>query len=270
MPHLIARVSELVLRLGYEPDDLVIMPRGELDRREMAAYSAGWADVVDEQLPAVRRAYEQRITAAYVQGQEDGRSGRRPRLSRGPESERLSDGGGEVIPLPYVQLLRPPPEVTRVERRGERERSVADGAPLPAPALGVGSASEDALVDGDAVAAVDVGPGSDFLLSAREVREKRAVPAAGRRTVVRRNGRPSVPPLTRPQDAAGSVGNVGNVGNVANGRDKGRRAEPPDRPEQEPTGPAGRRSEERTRLSDKARALADELEGRAPDRRRDE
>ncbi|MFF7977787.1 hypothetical protein ACFZDK_01460 [Streptomyces sp. NPDC007901] len=36
LPHLIARLSELVLSFGYEPEDLVILPRGELDRREMA------------------------------------------------------------------------------------------------------------------------------------------------------------------------------------------------------------------------------------------
>ncbi|MFB7498442.1 hypothetical protein ACFC09_27780 [Streptomyces sp. NPDC056161] len=312
LPHLIARVSELVLRLGYEPDDLVIMPRGELDRREMAAYSAGWADVVDEQLPAVRRAYEQRITAAYAQGQEDGRTGRRPRASSRSEGERRSDGGGEVIPLHFVQLLRPPSELTRVERRGERERSVADGTPLPTPVFGqadrggpqgqqqgqhrqqgqqgqqgrqghrghegegsgqggagagvVHAASEEvegdwqgrAADEGPHDADAGPGPGSDTLLSAREVRERRAVPGAERRSVVRRNGRPSVPPLTRPQEAG------------ANGRDRGRRTEPPDRPPQEQTGPAGHRNEERTRLSDKARALADELEGRAPDRHRDE
>lgn len=62
--HLIARVSELVQRLGYDPQDLVVLPRGELDRRELGAYSAAWADVVAEQLPGVRRAYEERITAA--------------------------------------------------------------------------------------------------------------------------------------------------------------------------------------------------------------
>lgn len=82
LPHLIARLSELALRLGHAPDDLVILPRAELDRRALAAYSAGWADVVDEQLPAVRRAYEQRITAAYLQGQEEARTGRRPRRER--------------------------------------------------------------------------------------------------------------------------------------------------------------------------------------------
>ncbi|MFJ8490876.1 hypothetical protein ACIRBZ_21355 [Streptomyces sp. NPDC094038] len=258
LPHLIARLSELVLSFGYEPEDLVILPRGELDRRETAAYSAGWADVVDEQLPAVRRAYEQRITAAYLQGQEDARTGRRPRRARRAEGER----GGEVIPLPYVQLLRPPSELTRVGQRGERERSVADRTPWDGivdevEGLDEADDGEEAQHAEDAEDAegadgfdggADAGPGADTLLSAREVRGKRAVPAAAeRRSVVRRNGRPSVPPLKR--DASGG------------GRDKGRRAE--DRGQQEADAPA-------TRLSDKARALADELEGRAPGRRRDE
>ena len=248
LPHLIARLSELVLSFGYEPEDLVILPRGELDRREMAAYSAGWADVVDEQLPAVRRAYEQRITAAYLQGQEDARTGRRPRRARRAEGEQ----GGEVIPLPYVQLLRPPSALTRVEQRGERERSVADGTSWDGVVDEVEEVEEfagDEEVVDDADGGADAGPGADTLLSAREVRGKRAVPAAAeRRSVVRRNGRPSVPPLKR--DASGG------------GRDKGRRAE--DRGEQEAADAPGRR------LSDKARALADELEGRAPGRRRDE
>lgn len=255
LPHLIARLSELVLSFGYEPEDLVILPRGELDRRETAAYSAGWADVVDEQLPAVRGAYEQRITAAYLQGQEDARTGRRPRRARRVEGDGAQ--GGEVIPLPYVQLLRPPSALTRVERRGERERSVADGTPWD----GVVDEVEDIDVvddeDEDDIddAGADAGPGADTLLSAREVRGKRAVPAAERRSVVRRNGRPSVPPLKR--DASGG------------GRDKGRRGdggggEREQQEQQESADAPGRR------LSDKARALADELEGRAPGRRRDE
>ncbi|MEU6377509.1 hypothetical protein [Streptomyces sp. NPDC046909] len=221
LPHLIARLSELVLRLGHEPEDLVILPRAELDRRETAAYSAGWADVVDEQLPAVRRAYEQRITAAYLQGQEDARTGRRPRRARRVEGERERESGGEVIALPYVQLLRPPDELTRVEQRGERERSVADGRAADG-------------TDGTETAAE---PPAEPLLSARDVREKRAAPPE-RRPVVRRNGRPSVPPL---REGKGRRGDAGDA-----------------------------RREERTRLSERARALADELEGRAPGRRRDE
>ncbi|MER5522358.1 hypothetical protein [Streptomyces sp. NPDC002763] len=169
LAQLVARVTDLVLRLGYGPDDLVVMPRAELDRRELTAYSAGWADVVSEQLPGIRREYEVRITAAYLQGQEDARAGRRPRRTR-PSTKPEGERDGEVIPLPYVQLLEPPPAVTGVEQRGERERAVADGG-------------ADASPD----------PRADILLSAREVRERRA--ARGRRKAVRRKGRPRVPPL---------------------------------------------------------------------------
>lgn len=301
----------------------MILPRAELDRRELAAYSAGWADVVDEQLPGIRRAYEQRITAAYLQGQEDARTGRRPRRARRPEAER---GTGEVIPLPYVQLLRPPSEVTRVEERGERERSVADAAPMPAPggggaagpgvagpgaanlvpaAQGSGSVSDpdagsrarsgsgsgsglgsgsgsgpaspslsasvpasppggahDALASGGEARASHGEPSpsdavvAGVLLSAREVREKRTVPPE-RRPVVRRNGRPSVPPLARPGDPGA-------------GRDRGRRSDAGERPQEEPGEPLAVQGVERPRLSDRARALADELEGRTVGRRRND
>ncbi|WP_416977643.1 hypothetical protein [Streptomyces sp. T028] len=264
LPHLIARVSELVLRLGYDPEGLVVLPRGELDRREMAAYSAGWADMVAEQLPAIRRAYEERITAAYLQGQEDARAGRRPRRARRPDGE----SGGEVIALPYVELLRTPSEVTRVEERGERERSVADGghlpvpAPPPAPASGGTNVVESAPAEHDRAGdeSDQPSPGNsadDNALSAREVREKRPAPS-DRRQVVRRNGRPSVPPLIRPGADTGA------------GRDKERRADTAEQPSEEPADPPGTRAEERPRLSDKARALADELEGRANSRRRDD
>lgn len=240
LPHLIARVSELVHRLGHDPQDLVVLPRGELDRRELGAYSAAWADLVAEQLPGIRRAYEERITAAYLQGHEDARAGRRPRRTGRPEGER----GAEVIPLPYLQLLSPPSEVTRVEERGERERSVADGVPV----RGDGG---EALAHRGAGPSYDdeppPEPAGDPLFSAREVREvrevreKRSAPV-DRRPVVRRNGRPSVPPLTRAADT-GAV------------RDKGRR-------QQEQPEPQDARDEDRPRLSDRARVLADELEGK--------
>nr|WP_285561845.1 hypothetical protein [Streptomyces hygroscopicus] len=257
LPHLIARVSELVLSLGHAPEDLVVIPRAELDRRELAAYSAGWADVVDEELPAVRQAYEQRITAAYLQGQEDARTGRRPRRARRTEDEA---GGGEVIALPYVRLLTPPDELTRVEQRGERERTVAGGTPAPGtpggnaaddpePAAG-GNAPDDpepAAGGNDAVEPVTDTGSADILLSARELRERRPA-GSERRPVLRRNGRPSVPPLARQADAT---------------REKSRRGDPKD--------PPPGRDEDRPRLSDRARALADELEGRVPQpRRRDD
>ncbi|MFF3203024.1 hypothetical protein [Streptomyces sp. NPDC002962] len=364
LPHLIARVSELVLLLGHEPADLVVLPRGELDRRELAAYSAGWADVVDEQLPAIRRAYEERITAAYLQGQEDARTGHRPRRARRDEREREHERGGEVIPLPYVELLRPPSAWTRVEERGEHERSMADGTPVPAPSQAgqAGQAGETGETDGSkddpygdpgtanvvgtesptgTTSASDPGGGSpagdrdvrdevggaggaeagsgaegDILLSAREVRGK-GVTSSDRRPVVRRNGRPSVPPLTLPgeigaagrerarrPDGAGpaerpprerterterteqteraeragrperseQVERTGRTGRSQ----RSERADDVERPEpvepvDEPVEPQGVRDAPRPRLlSDKARALADELEGRAGGRRRDE
>ncbi|MFB7112974.1 hypothetical protein [Streptomyces sp. NPDC056291] len=292
LPHLIARVSELVLRLGYAPDELVILPRGELDRRELSAYSAGWADVVDEQLPGIRRAYEERITAAYLQGQEDARTGRQPHRARLAEAGR---GSGEVIPLPYVQLLRPPAAVTRVEERGELERSVADGTPVRGPGAGGASdvssgvpavpygreertyggggqggagvvPSASSPQPGGSAGVADAGnpssgpvsalPPAGILLSAREVRERRSAPSK-RRSVVRRNGRPSVPPLAR-------------LGDMGAGRDKGRRAEPGERLEDDPANPSAARGAERPRLSDRARTLADEPEGRPAGPRRDE
>ena len=226
LPHLIARVSELVHRLGHDPQDLVVLPRGELDRRELGAYSAAWADLVAEQLPGIRRAYEERITAAYLQGHEDARAGRRPRRTGRPEGER----GGEVIPLPYLQLLSPPSEVTRVEERGERERSVADGVPV----RGDG---------GEALSHRGAGPSYDDEPPPESESESETGPrSVDRRPVVRRNGRPSVPPLTRAADS-GAV------------RDKGRR-------QQEQPEPQGTRGEDRPRLSDRARVLADELEGK--------
>lgn len=240
LPHLIARVSELVLSHGHAPEDLVVVPRSELDRRELAAYSAGWADVVEEELPAVREAYERRITAAYLQGQEDARTGRRPRRAR---RAGAGQDGGEVIALPYVQLLSLPTELTRIEQRGERERTVVDGT----PAHGTSGEPRPTATKGDPADPADTAeaePGSaaGILLSAREVRERRPA-ASERRPVPRRNGRPSVPPLARPNDAPG----------------RARRPDPPDTPP---------RDEERPRLSDRARALADELEGRVPQPRR--
>ncbi|WP_460068566.1 hypothetical protein [Streptomyces sp. YKOK-I1] len=242
LPHLIARVSELVLSLGYDPEDLVTLPRGELDRRELAAYSAGWADMVAEQLPAIRRAYEERITVAYLQGQEDARTGRRPRVSRPAEED--DDAGGEVIALPYVELLRPPAEVTRAEERGERERSVADGGPVSVPVpvpvpvqtpLPTGSSGP---VGGGSGGSGGSGAGEPQSAAA-SVPEKRTVRSA-RRAVVRRNGRPSVPPLLRSKE---------------------RRTDAGERAQQESAA-----SEERPRLSDRARALADGLEGRGQGR----
>ncbi|GAA4819459.1 hypothetical protein GCM10023220_60300 [Streptomyces ziwulingensis] len=286
LPHLIARVSELVLRLGHDPEELVTLPRAELDRRETSAYSAGWADVVAEQLPAIRRAYEERITAAYLRGQEDARAGRRPRRARWAEGEP----GGEVIQLPYVPLLHAPAEMTRVEERGERERSVADGTAGTGGGNGAGNGAgsrngdfqpmadrpgSDGECDGDGRGRHDHGareehdgrdryrrpsgePPGGFLLSAREVRERRPA-APEQRPVIRRNGRPSVPPLERPGDT-GAVG-----------RDRGRRTETAERGVPGPSADmSGAGDDAAHRLSDRARALAEEFEGRATSGRRHE
>ncbi|MET9733796.1 hypothetical protein ABZZ79_25030 [Streptomyces sp. NPDC006458] len=256
LPHLIARVSELVHRLGYAPEELVVLPRAELDRRELAAYRAGWADVVEERLPPVRRAYEERITAAYLQGHSDARTGLRPRRARRPEAEVRrpeAEEGGEVISLPYVQLLNPPSELTRMEEHGERERTLIDEARVPSPRAPAAKDRPLSAGAGDAAA-------PDILLSAREMREKKAA-SARRRSVVRRKGRASVPPLPRPAE------------NGAARRDEGRSGESAGQPppsQQEPPPPARAGGEQRPLLSDKARALADDLEGRASGRRRDD
>ncbi|WP_320784705.1 hypothetical protein [Streptomyces sp. CRN 30] len=239
LPHLIARVSELVLRLGYDPDELVTLPRSELDRRETAAYSAGWADVVDEQLPAIRRAYEERITAAYLQGQADARTGRRPRRVR-----RMDDSsGGDVIQLPYVPLLRAPAEMTRVEQR----ESAPQGRTAPRNG-------------GSPFAPPPAESTRDALLSAREVREKRPL-AIEHRPVVRRNGRPSVPPLDLPGDPG------------AAGRDRARRTDGQDHDHDPVSGAPDAAdatgTDDSQRLSARARALADDLEQRAGGRHRD-
>lgn len=256
LPHLIARVCELVLRLGYDPGELLTLPRAELDRRETAAYSAGWSDVVAEQFPAIRRAYEERITAAYLQGQADARTGRRPHRAR-----RTEDGpGGDVIQLPYVPLLRAPAEMTR------GERGAAQPVPKPAPEPEATAPSlpspdpeprrerdRDEHEGRDGPGSPTVVPSPDVLLSAREVREKRPAPAE-HRPVVRRNGRPSVPPLDLPGDPGTA------------GRDRGRRADDPASGRQVAADAAG--TDDSRRLSKRARALADDLEGRADGRRR--
>lgn len=186
--------------------------------------------------------------------------------------------------------------------------------PTSASSPARGSHEEDRDVEDEADGAgeaggAEAGSGAegDILLSAREVRGKRVMPSE-RRPVVRRNGRPSVPPLALPGESG------------ATGRERARRpdgagtaerpprerperteqSEEPEEPEQpaqpaqpaqperaeqtddversqpvepvdEPVEPQGVRDEPRPRLlSDRARDLADELEGRAGGRRRDE
>ncbi|MEU4272968.1 hypothetical protein [Streptomyces sp. NPDC026092] len=119
LPHLFARVSELVHVSGFAPEDLVVVSRAEIDRRETAAFTAGWAEAVSDELPRIRREYERRVADAYAQGQSDARGIRRP--------QRRAEGdpdGARVIALPFARFLEPPAVVLQAEERvrGERER----------------------------------------------------------------------------------------------------------------------------------------------------
>ncbi|MFF9503067.1 hypothetical protein [Streptomyces sp. NPDC014656] len=127
LPHLFAHLSELVHRFGYAPGDLVVVPRSEVDRRETAAFTAGWAEAVSDELPRIRREYEKRVADAYAQGQEDARGIRRP--------QRRSSGGTDgarVIALPFARLLEPPAVVVEVEERVRRERESFERRAEPA------------------------------------------------------------------------------------------------------------------------------------------
>ncbi|MFD5145351.1 hypothetical protein [Streptomyces sp. NPDC058401] len=266
LPHLFARLSELVHAEGHAPEDLVVIPRSELDRRETAAFTAGWAEAMAEDLPRIRREYEKRVVDAYAAGGDAGRGGptarRGANAGTGPgvgtgEAGRRGEGA-EVIRLPFALLLDPPALVTEAEERIRRARPPVGGQPGnqdpggqdPGDRQpGVGR-SGDRQPDADhaqAAAEEPVAeepraheqPGTGTLPSAQEVREKRAVPAG--RKVVRRRGRPIVPPLravpVQPRAQAPSADS------------------PPEGPERAEAD--GRRS-----LAQKARALAQELETR--------
>lgn len=112
LPHLFAHLSELVHASGYPPGELVVIPRAEIDRRETAAFTAGWAEAVSDELPRIRQEYEKRVADAYAQGQGDARGVRRP--------QRRTDTGQEgarVIALPFAWLLEPPAAVVEAEER---------------------------------------------------------------------------------------------------------------------------------------------------------
>ncbi|MCP3760142.1 hypothetical protein [Streptomyces sp. TBY4] len=135
LPHLFARLSELVHADGHAPEDLVVIPRSELDRRETAAFTAGWAEAMAEDLPRIRREYEKRVVDAYAAGGDSGRgagpAGRRgpnpgagtsPSTGAGSDGAGRHDGGAEVIRLPFALLLDPPALVTEAEERIRRAR----------------------------------------------------------------------------------------------------------------------------------------------------
>ncbi|MFE1379976.1 hypothetical protein ACFW6S_13635 [Streptomyces sp. NPDC058740] len=244
LPHLFARLAELVHVSGYAPEELVVLPRSEMDRRETAAFTAGWAEAVSDELPRIRREYEKRVADAYAQGQGDARGIRRP--------QRRTDtppDGARVIPLPFARLLEPPAVVVQAEERVRRERELfeqrSEHAYVAEPESQPERGSEPELrpspepgpgPESGAGAGADAEPDAEPLLTAQESRARRN----GRpvRKVVRgKGGRPIVPPLTSLP-----------VQPVGPDRRGGEGAEPDAR-----AGARGRR------LSDRARALEEEL-----------
>ncbi|MER7485273.1 hypothetical protein ABTY20_04955 [Streptomyces sp. NPDC126497] len=230
LPHLIARVSELVLRDGFDPDELVVMPRSEVDRRETAAFSAGWAEAMRTDLPAVRREYERRIADAYAKGQAVGTGARRggTPLRRSGTSEENAD----VIPLPFADLLMPPPTVAEAEERIAREQERFDEHRPP-------SSSE-----------------LEEELAARE----RRVARAARRVLGGEVPSPRTPPAgPAPAPAPEEQ------------REQHHRAEDDTAPASAVgTGTAGTQGRGEPRLSERARALVDELQEWVPVAKQDD
>lgn len=256
LPHLFARLSELVHVHGYDPEDLVVLPRSEIDRRETTAFTSGWAEAVSDELPRIRREYEKRVADAYAQGQGDARGIRRP-------PRRSGDGvqdGARIIALPFARLLEPPAAVVEAEERVRREREMferrAGHNEPPEPSDRTEHADwpeTDGRVDRSARTERPERPDRpepepehatgpehdaepDVLLSAQESRARRNVQPV-RRVARRKGGRPIVPPL------AGVPGQMGPAG---------------ERRGSEPGDPEGRGGKGR-RLSDRARALEEDL-----------
>ncbi|WP_137993955.1 hypothetical protein [Streptomyces vilmorinianum] len=243
LPHLFARLSELVHVAGYAPEDLVVVSRAEIDRRETAAFTAGWAEAMSEELPRIRREYEKRVADAYAQGQRDARGIRRPqRRTEGGED------GARVIPLPFARFLEPPVAVLQAEERIRSERELLERRPEPDPDPAVEPRPDPDLELQHATAPPDdehsrpradesaLAP--DVLPTAQDVRARRA-PQPVRKVVRGKGGRPIVPPLGVPVQP-GSGGDRRSAG----------AGEPDSRAQ-------GRR------LSERARALEEELVDRA-------
>uniref|UniRef100_A0AAU2JTL1 Uncharacterized protein n=1 Tax=Streptomyces sp. NBC_00049 TaxID=2903617 RepID=A0AAU2JTL1_9ACTN len=243
LPHLFARLSELVHAAGFAPEDLVLIPRAEIDRRETAAFTAGWAEAMSEELPRIRREYEKRVAEAYAAG---GGRGGDAAARRTPGDGR----GATVIRLPFATLLEPSPLVVETEDRMRRAQEILDRrsdtghapaaepdpGPIPPPRRhDEGETSREPALTAPAA------PGAARATRARgDAREKRAAPVG--RKVVRRNGRPIVPPLD-------SV--------PVQPRPQGTPADPP------ADGPGAAGGPDRLTLADRARALAQDLETRA-------
>ncbi|MFF8276745.1 hypothetical protein ACF05T_11640 [Streptomyces lateritius] len=273
LPHLFAWISELVHVHGYAPEDLVVIARAELDRRETAAFTAGWAEAVSEELPRIRREYERRVADAYAQGQRDARGVRRPHRRAGE-----GEDGARVIPLPFARLLEPPAAVIQAEERLRRERAQFDERgrhPEPEPEPAPDQVAEpDPASDEDPDEHRDHGrhaqlehatalrdddepprprteepegeaerppePEADVLPTAQEPRTRRTTHSV-RKVVRGKGGRPVVPPLGQVPGQAGAATD--------------RRTSEPGEPETR-----GRRGR---RLSERARALEEELVDRA-------
>ncbi|MFR9795509.1 hypothetical protein ACL02U_06310 [Streptomyces sp. MS06] len=122
LPHLYARIAELVHRAGHDARELVVMPRSEVDRREMASFAGGWAEAMRSDLPTIRREYERRIAEAYARGQVIGRRGRGSTGTAASPPNPATDGEADVIPLPLARLLQPPATVVEAEERVRREQ----------------------------------------------------------------------------------------------------------------------------------------------------
>ncbi|MFF5934200.1 hypothetical protein [Streptomyces sp. NPDC012508] len=236
LPHLFARLSELVHVYGYAPEDLLVIPRAEVDRREASAFTAGWAEAMSEELPRIRREYEKRVADAYAQGQGDARGVRRPQ-------RRVDAGEGDgarVIPLPFARLLTPPIAVVQAEDRMRKERELLDRRPeheLPSDEpqhATAASPHQDEEVSRPRAEEPVTDP--DVLLTAQESRTRRNAQSV-RKVVRGKGGRPIVPPL------AGVPGQSGS-GTERRGPEAGE----PD---------AGARKQRR--LSERARALEEEL-----------
>lgn len=212
------------------------MPRSEIDRRETAAFTAGWAEAMSEELPRIRREYEKRVAEAYAAG--GGRGTDTAARSTPAEGE-----GATVIRLPFATLLEPSPLVVETEERMRRAQEILDRRPDPVPVAedqpvaGSAEPEPDAAAEREPVAGP---PAPAAPRASADARERRMLPRG--RKVVRRRGRPIVPPLNAVPVQPRTQGNP---------------AEPP------ADGPGAAGEPERRSLADKARALAADLETRA-------
>ncbi|MEV4424954.1 hypothetical protein ACN9M0_21875 [Streptomyces sp. R-07] len=233
LPHLFARLAELVHVAGYAPEDLVVLPRAEVDRREAAAFTAGWAEAVSDELPRIRREYEKRVADAYAQGQGDARGIRRPQR----RTDAAHPDGARVIALPFARLMEPPAAVVKAEERVRRERELFEQrpeqeyepepapTPVPVPTPGTGPVSVPAPVSGPKPVpvsvyepepehasgpepALDPEPGAepepDGRATAQEGRPRRNAQPV-RKVVRGKGGRPIVPPLSGVPGQAGGT-----------------------------------------------------------------